>query len=164
MTRLLVFSDSHGDIGGLRFAIERMSGEIPPAAYLFLGDGVRDFEQLEDLMRSLSPAAQILAVRGNNDLGHPDLPDERTLAFHGVNILLVHGHRNQVKFSTRYLAMDARGKACQIALYGHTHRAKIEDKAGVWLMNPGAVGWSRSCALCLDISADGTFKPDLVSF
>ena len=32
----------------------------------------------------------------------------------------------------------------QLALFGHTHRALLEEQDGLWLMNPGACGAGRS--------------------
>ena len=37
-------------------------------------------------------------------------------------------------------SLRARELGCEVALYGHTHRASIETVNGVLLVNPGALG------------------------
>ncbi len=160
--RVAAFSDSHGDVTGLKWGIEEVVKTGVPDAFLFCGDGARDFLSLENFMRTLNPAAQICAVRGNNDMGCFDVPDERVLAFDGVKIYMCHGHLLQVKNAMGYLHLKARENGCGIALFGHTHRGQIDEKGGVWLLNPGACGWSGYSALTLDIKKDGSFLPELV--
>ena len=42
------------------------------------------------------------------------------------------------------LTLEARRVGAQLALFGHTHRALLEEQDGLWLMNPGACGAGRS--------------------
>ena len=40
------------------------------------------------------------------------------------------------------LAIEAKRRDCQIALYGHTHNALISEIEGVTLINPGSLRYS----------------------
>lgn len=158
MTRLAVFSDSHGNVPNLKHAIEWLSKDKLIDVYAFLGDGVRDFESLEGTMKRLNPHALIYAVRGNNDFGI-DCPQTIDIRLEGIGIMLTHGHQYAVKTSDVPLAQEAKANGCRIALYGHTHLPAIKEVNGVWLMNPGAV----YSALLLDITQSGQFWPEIVN-
>lgn len=161
--RIVAFSDSHGDASALRRGIEKLSQEKPPDVFLHLGDGTQEFLQLEILMRNINPAAQVLAVRGNNDYGVHPVETEKEIALCGLKTLLVHGHHHHVKISLQYLSFIAREKGCGLAFYGHTHRAKAEWVNGVWLLNPGSCGWGESTALQVDITDEGSIHPCIVT-
>ena len=80
-----------------------------------------------DALRAVAP---VHVVRGNNDktpelLALPELVD---LELAGVRVHLV--HRPQ----------DARPGDAAIVVCGHTHKVKVEERNGVWWVNPGAAG------------------------
>lgn len=82
------------------------------------------------IVAALRAVAPVHAVRGNNDRT-PDLlalPEHRDLELAGHRVHLV--HRPQ----------DARPGVAAIVVYGHTHQAKVEQRGGVWWVNPGAAG------------------------
>ncbi len=134
--KLLVFSDSHGDTYAMRRALEMHKGLVDYA--VFAGDGVSDFM----FLREIFPEVTYRAVHGNCDLGAPhSIPEEDTLEVEGARILLVHGHRYGVKFSTARLCAEAQRRAVDLVIYGHTHTPSEEYVDGahpVTLFNPGS--------------------------
>lgn len=136
MKRIIVVSDSHGDPGGLRSAFEQARRYGPIDAAVFLGDGMRDFEAIRpELMQE---GVHCHAVRGNNDWSSEE-PSEALLVVNGVKIYACHGHMWRVKYGLERLWYAAREREAQVALYGHTHREKIDLEYGMQFINPGAV-------------------------
>ncbi len=141
MMRALVMSDSHGCGSILRRGIEwawQCVGKAPIDAYIYCGDGVEDFQELESLLFAHDPRAQFHVVRGNRDDSSPEAPYEDVFSFGGANILVCHGQLYHVKSGLMYLEYAAREKNCTIALYGHTHVPSVEEAGGVTLINPGS--------------------------
>ena len=144
--RIVVISDSHGRTRRL----DRVFADQPQAeAYLFLGDGLPDWAQMEKKY----PERRLLAVAGNCD-GGTTVPSVRTEEFGGVRILLTHGHIYKVKYDLGTLALAARERGAQVALFGHTHRALECQDRELLLVNPGSVGADGSYAV-LDIGRHG---------
>ena len=146
---LLIFSDSHGRVDGMRAALERQTR--PPQAVCFLGDGLRDTERLT-LGR-----AMLYDVRGNCDLGmEADAPIDRTVTLAGHKLFLTHGHMHGVKSGLGALIAAAARMEADVVLFGHTHAPTlIELPAGetvggttlarpMYLFNPGSIGMGGS--------------------
>ena len=135
--RIAVFSDSHGVKEPMLAAIE----EQKPDMVLHLGDYVRDAEAIA----AYFPSLDLRYVRGNCD-AYSRSDAEENLLFNadGVRIFMTHGHRYNVKLGYESLANAAHFSGAQLALFGHTHRALLEEQDGLWLMNPGACGAGRS--------------------
>lgn len=137
--RAIVLSDIHGSDTMLRTMLEKAWETIGPVdAYFCLGDGLRDFERVEGLLRARDPRALMYAVKGNNDFG-VDAPYSMVVRFGGVNIYMTHGHREGVKQTLVALDRAAVEAGCAVALYGHTHCADVETRRAM-LVNPGAAG------------------------
>jgi putative phosphoesterase len=77
-------------------------------------------------------------VNGNCDLDKLG-EDEIVLEIEGVRIFACHGHKYSVKYTHSKLLERARELNCSIALYGHTHRADIDEEGDVTLINPGCM-------------------------
>lgn len=151
--RLLVVSDTHRDFGALYHALQTQ----PKAeVVLHLGDGE------EELMRvkPMFPEKMIIGVRGNCDFGS-QLPWEEELLLEGKRLFFTHGYTYQVKMTLYELERAARSKKADIALYGHTHRAEIEYRDGLYLMNPGSLHGSDGTYGTVDITSAG-LVPNLV--
>lgn len=129
--RVVVFSDSHGDIFQAITVVERNEKE---KLFVFLGDGADEVLTL----REMYPHKEFIAVRGNCDF-FCQLPDEYTMDVGGTKILCTHGHLYNVKYSTDKLAETARKKGATIALYGHTHKSNVKYDDGLYLVCPGSV-------------------------
>ena len=162
--RLAVFSDSHGAVTTLHWAMEQAARMGKIDAFIFLGDGASDFEQCRSLMDRLNPRALLFRVKGNNDYFPPDMPEEIVYSFGGVRTFMTHGHRYQAKMTDDCLLQAARQRDCRLCLYGHTHSARLEEKEGILLFNPGSVGAAcRGETLGLvDIDNDGILKPQII--
>ena len=127
--KILVFSDSHRALGTMYDAIERLR----PDAVIHLGDHLEDAESME----SVFSGVDFYHVPGNCDY-FTNVPPSLTISLDGVR------HRYNVKLGYESLANAAHFSGAQLALFGHTHRALLEEQDGLWLMNPGACGAGRS--------------------
>lgn len=128
---ILVLSDSHGHTSAVRRILDA-HGEI--GNVLFLGDGIRDMEWLEDAY----PERRFYSVRGNCDMGSY-AATEGLAPFEGTLLFYTHGHLYNVKSSRDTLAHTAQEKGADIALYGHTHVPAQETLNEIAVCNPGAV-------------------------
>lgn len=140
--RLLVISDSHGYTGKLGNILMAAEAGGPMDAILHLGDGYSD---LSEFAGELPPIYQ---VAGNCDFFRSD-----TLAIHdfsGARILLTHGHHQNVKLERDSLFSLALRQNARAALYGHTHRQKMEWRSGILLLNPGAAMDGRYAILTVN--------------
>lgn len=130
MKTLIVVSDSHGNIKG----IDALRARIAENDYfIHLGDGAGD---TREIMREYPDKVYLCA--GNCDFFSP-LPADGVLDIEGVRIFYCHGHRYRVKSELSELAAAAKARDCDIALYGHTHEARISEIDGVTLINPGTL-------------------------
>jgi len=152
MTKILVFSDSHGENGDMRYIIDRVHSD---AEYVIhLGDGAADFERLGVHF----PRQAFVSINGNCDWGFGDTycGTSRTLDIEGARIFICHGHRHDV-VSGDYsvLTSAANSMRADIALFGHTHyseynvvlkpgKTDINEKgAALHIMNPGSIARPR---------------------
>lgn len=78
---------------------------------------------------------KLYAVKGNNDFF--PLPKEIIETFENVKIAVTHGDgaRGDIPTALSYRFSD---QTPNIIIYGHTHRPKIEDIAGITIINPGS--------------------------
>ena len=129
--RILVISDSHGN----KNAVERVAALHDNArAIIFLGDGMRDIENLEYLY----PDRPVYAVPGNcdyfsklNEIGKTEIA--------GKIIYYSHGHLHGVKHDVDNFIGIARQAGADIALFGHTHVPFTKYENGMYVMNPGSL-------------------------
>ena len=129
MKKLIVISDSHGNTR----AVESLLPLIAENDYVVhLGDGAADMR----VIRAQYPE-KVYACSGNCDFFSP-IPEEDVMEVEYLRILYCHGHRYRVKSDLNALAKAAKERGCEIALYGHTHRADITEIDGVTLINPGS--------------------------
>ena len=127
--RLLLVSDTHGDLRSILSYIRRTPGID---RILHLGDHAWDAEEMQQMLGRV-----VLGVRGNNDWGSP-APWEYPLFVEGFSLLLTHGHRYGVHFDRLPLVQHAREQLADIVLYGHTHRFAVEQIQSIWAINPGS--------------------------
>ena len=80
-----------------------------------------------------------------------------------MRVFLTHGHLFGVKSGLDTLAAAAKDMGAQLALFGHTHQALLEERNGVTLLNPGAAGrFGRSSYAVVEL-ANGKFSCQLKS-
>lgn len=130
MTKILVLSDSHGNLNNMAYAVRKC---MPDVIY-HLGDCWSDATQLH----SMFPDIPMERVPGNCD--YQNEPEERILFVEGKTLLLCHGHRYAVKSSYLSLELAAKEKGVDIALFGHTHKVFYDRHNGLALFNPGSIG------------------------
>ena len=141
-TKILIFSDSHGNTRNLSRAIGEHAGSVD--LILHLGDGIAD----------LPPETKAISrvLRGNfEDCFHRyyEVPTEQLFTVAGKKILACHGHRHSIKTFEAMLALYAVEKEADIVLFGHTHvpylRYAPEEEYGrpLHLFNPGSIGSPR---------------------
>lgn len=141
--RIVLLSDSHGD----PLAVQRAVDRNPTAdGFIHLGDGYRDWA-----FCCPAPAQFFLGVCGNNDWGC-QAPLTLCRDFDGVRIFAAHGHNHGVKYGLTRLADAARRENAQVALFGHTHRPCAEFENGLWLINPGSLGYRDPTYCILELS------------
>lgn len=134
--RILVISDSHGH---RRAAEEVLYLHSSAKEVIFLGDGLRDIEELEYIF----PEHRFHKVAGNGDFFSDEkYTDKIRLA--GKLIFFTHGHNYNVKRGLYEFRSAARAAGADIALYGHTHQPYTEYDDGMYIMNPGSVSASGS--------------------
>ncbi len=128
---ILVLSDSHGNVGNMIRAVER----VQPHRVLHLGDCQRDLAAL----REYFPDLPMEGVPGNCDWGSCDSP-ERLTELGGVRIFMLHGHTRSVKISPLSAMYAAKEYSAQVLLFGHTHRPLVDNDGSLLTLNPGAAG------------------------
>lgn len=133
--RILVVSDSHGRSSLLYEAIE---AEPTAAAVVFLGDGLREAEEVE----LAYPDRRFFLVCGNCDMGALSTPAVREERLGGVTVLMTHGHLFGVKSGVGALKREALTRGAQVVLYGHTHVPDVRYENGLYLLNPGSIAHS----------------------
>ena len=130
MKRLVVVSDSHGNAKGL----EKLLPVIEENHYfVHLGDGIADLGAVLERAER-----KTVFCRGNCDF-FARVDEDGVLEVENIKIFYCHGHKYGVKLGLNKLARVTKEKGCQIALYGHTHNAKITEMDGVTLINPGSL-------------------------
>ena len=159
MARVILLSDTH----------------IPKVGPALSGDLLRDFQGAElilhagdliemsvlDELRSLAPTK---AVVGNMDLPEVAsvLPEKIVVEVGGKLIGLIHGWGPPPGIERRVLS---RFSGVDVVVFGHTHKAMVERREGVLLVNPGTPNdrrFSERLSYGVLNVEDGEVEPDIV--
>lgn len=132
--KILIVSDSHGNLEALKAAVEREK----PDQVFHLGDMVADARRLAKRY----PQLPVACVMGNCDsYGGETGPDQAAVKAGGALFFLCHGHRYHVKLGVGLLMSEGRRQCADVVCFGHTHKAVCSrGEGGTWLVNPGSVG------------------------
>lgn len=153
MKTFLIISDTHGR----QKYLEKLRPLIAENDYVVhLGDGAAD---MREIARQFPEKVYI--VKGNNDFSYG--AEEYIVEEEGLRMLFCHGHKHGVKSGLNRLAAYAKSKGCDVALYGHTHRAAIDTVDGVLCVNPG-VGGGLDASYCYLALHKGKAVPTIVHF
>lgn len=137
MKTFLILSDSHG-----RAKMDKIMLLAAENDYVIhLGDGAGD---IRGIMQRYPE--KVYAFKGNCDFYGGQ--EECVIEAEGLSIFCCHGHKYGVKSGIGRLAARAKELGCEVALYGHTHRAAIEEIDGVLCINPGAAGSYTDPSYC----------------
>lgn len=134
--RILVISDTHGDIDK---AEEAIKNNINVDLIIHLGDYFRDAQRLSNMF----PDIPIEYIYGNSDFMIGDVPAEKVLEFEGKKIFITHGHRYSVKWDYEKLYKKAEEMHVDLILFGHTHVADLVEKDTCTILNPGSISDPR---------------------
>ncbi len=130
--KILVFSDSHGDLESM---VSAMKKHRKAEVVIFCGDGVRDFSQL----RIKFPDKMYYGVTGNCDW-YSDYPSYDEIELCCKKIFLTHGHMFGVKNGLSRIIDLGRSNGFDIVLFGHTHQQVTSAEGAMLIMNPGSIG------------------------
>ena len=89
------------------------------------------------IVQALEAIAPVTAVRGNNDTDAwgRTLPRLARLEVEGVRILVIHDLAD--------LDLAAARNEAEVVVCGHSHKPRVDDAAGVLVVNPGSAGPRR---------------------
>lgn len=130
--KLLIFSDNHRNRENI---LTMLSQETTVDRIISLGDSEMSEIELSNL--------NIIGVKGNYPF-EPDFPYELHFEFEGWKFLLTHGHHYSVKSGITRLYEAAINKEMDVACFGHTHNAYLEDLDDVVLLNPGSLAYPKN--------------------
>ena len=154
--RVAIVSDTHG------FVDTRVL-EVAGTCDVVVHAGDIGNAKVLQMLRSV--AAEVLAVRGNNDtrVKWPvrdksvlsSLPEALSVALPGGCLIVVHGHRAG-SGAARHQRMRRLYRDARAIAYGHSHRMLCDCDEEPWILNPGAAGRSRTFGgpSCLILSAE----------
>lgn len=129
--KLLVFSDSHRSLSGMRDAVETEN----PDYVIHLGD----LEEDARLLGQEYPTLAIASVPGNCD-GFVFSPLQKLATYGTTRILMSHGHIWGVKGGYDGAVRAARACDAHMVLFGHTHVPYCRhEEDGLWVLNPGSI-------------------------
>ncbi|HWT75255.1 MAG TPA: metallophosphoesterase [Mobilitalea sp.] len=132
--KVLIISDTHGRNLDVLRVVEKVS---PIDLLIHLGD----FEGGEEYIKSIVPCHTEM-VSGNNDF-FSRLPKEKIIKIGKYTVMLTHGHRYGVNYSTYDLREAASRHQANIVMFGHTHVPMIDMNDDVWAINPGSLSLPR---------------------
>ena len=130
--KVLVLSDSHGNIFNMIQAVEREA----PRMVFHLGDCWRDGERLH----ARFPELPFEQVYGNCDYFRGSWEAEKLLCLGDKRVLLCHGHTYGVKQSLLTAGLAAEEKDLDLFLFGHTHKPLVDMRGKTLFLNPGSIG------------------------
>ena len=120
--KLIVFSDSHGRTAMMKRAAEAHFDDPDAAGIVHLGDGYEDLSLID------TRGLPVWRVRGNFEdhmyafsSRRDEVPRELLFSLGGYNILIIHGHRFDVKSGYERAAAYAADRGADILMFGHTH-------------------------------------------
>jgi len=137
--KILVFSDSHGDVETMCAVVENEK----PDMIVHLGDFITDANKLG----ARYPGIEMIKIFGNSDSSR-ELEDWTEFAeVCGKKIMLTHGHEFWENTGDirnidgiKEMALYGFGRGADIILFGHSHEPYLNCRLGRWLMNPGRIG------------------------
>jgi len=158
MKRILVVSDNHFQAQPLTDILNR-HGDVD----YFVHCGDSQWQVDEQLLSGF------IAVRGNNDFAR--FPLEEVVSIEGYNVLVVHGHMQDVfnygdhpnVRGTEQLVTYAQTLAADVIFYGHTHVPESHTDRDVFILNPGSINFPRGLNFHTPTYAIVTLEDETIS-
>lgn len=125
--KILVMSDTHRDTETMERVMDYWSGVD---AVIHCGDSELDASYFEN--------KSVHIVRGNCDFDE-GFPEEVIFELENETILIVHGHKHQVKSTLMPLKYRAEEVQASIVCFGHSHLLGAELQNGILYINPGSL-------------------------
>lgn len=144
--KILIFSDTHKNINECINVINSTGGVD---AVIHAGDMIADAEDLENIFEDID----FFAVSGNNDFA-TSVPCSRLVELGGKKIFITHGHTLHVRKGVDALTERAKKLGADIAVYGHTHICHDSIEQGIYVINPGSMGYYPRTYAVLTIDGD----------
>jgi putative phosphoesterase len=151
--KLLLFSDSHGNVSNMVKVIKKQK-DID--LIIHLGDMLKD---VNELIKNYN-YYNIEYVRGNNDWGL-DIPDYKILNLESKRIFITHGHRYNVKSEYGRIARMGHSVEADAVFFGHTHDPEEFFDDNMMVLNPGSIAGGRyalRATYCIINIEDGKIK------
>jgi len=145
--RILVVSDSHGDIRNLEAVVRKhRDAEV----IIHCGDGADEVDEI----KLMFPERMVISVRGNCDFCSQN-PNIETITLEGKKLFITHGHIYNVKSSLFNLSLAAKEAGADLVLFGHTHIPCDVYDDGLYILNPGSLRGYKGRYALVDISEKG---------
>ena len=145
LTRVLVISDTHGEIAKIEDVLKKESGNYDICFHL--GDRSWDMRPFR------SSIERLVQVKGNIEAdmqGPTEFGYEYINSIEGLRVMAAHGHQYSVHFTMSFIRKAAQKKNIGLVLYGHTHLKDYTEDEGIVYFNPGALKSSEYGFLCID--------------
>lgn len=128
--KILVLSDSHGNIQKLKKIIET---EIMFDWLIHCGDGINDLIHVD-----VPKGTKVITVCGNIDRAR-GISGQTTVveSINGFKFFITHGDLFGAHHDITGVWSEAKRLGCDIACFGHTHRA-MNYNVNPYMFNPGA--------------------------
>ena len=155
MKKLIILSDSHGNMKGISELLPLIAEND---IVIHLGDGAGDMREARELYPE-----KVYACAGNCDFFSP-LPTDGELEVENLKIYFCHGHKYGVKSDLTQLIAETKRRNANVVLYGHTHQALITEIEGITLINPGSLRYcvSKGGSYCYLVAHKGKATPVIV--
>ncbi len=154
--RILVFSDSHGNMTEMMAAMKNERFDM----LMHAGDYGEDLVRAAGMMGLSVP---VHVVRGNCD-PNSEYPREVMAETEGVRIFIVHGNRQAVKSGINRLYYYALEQNADVVVFGHTHAPLVKNTGDLYLLNPGTIavphGYGKSYGI-IEIGENPRRKIDI---
>ncbi|MEK5216338.1 metallophosphoesterase family protein [Psychrobacillus sp. FSL H8-0487] len=130
--KLLIMSDTHSATKIMEQVIELHQGEVD--AIIHCGDSELNANYFAD-----NP---VHIVRGNCDIDDR-FPLEELFPIEDAKVLVVHGHKYNVKSTLMPLFYRAQEVQASVVCFGHSHLLGAEMQQGILFINPGSLQQPR---------------------
>lgn len=158
--KLLILSDSHRNLYYAKKVIERIKDRV--GMVIHLGDHDEDAMLLSNEFSEID----FHYIKGNCDY-NSFTESEKIITIMGKKILMVHGHKHNVKWGYDRIIYYGQEKEADIILFGHTHIPLIYYFENILLLNPGSISQPRATNLpsfgIINIEKGGFIDPAIMT-